>query len=165
MRPGDSGWGRRRLGRAIVIGLVATAVCLQFIRPTIAGSVSAAGSGLEADQEVPDDVRTILNHSCGDCHSNQCELPWYGRVAPVSWYISRHVDKGRAKLNFSDWSLKRDASGKVVHSVDDLQNICDVISKNTMPIWAYTLVHPTSRVSAADREKVCGWSDKLSAAH
>ena len=29
--------------------------------------------------------------------------PWYGKVAPISWLLTKHVNDGRAALNFSEW--------------------------------------------------------------
>jgi hypothetical protein len=45
-----------------------------------------------------------LTRACGNCHSNQMTLPWYGHIAPVSWWIKSYVREGREELNFSDWT-------------------------------------------------------------
>ena len=47
-------------------------------------------------------VGNILARACGNCHSNQTKLPWYGHVIPVSWWIDSHVRNGREALNFSE---------------------------------------------------------------
>ena len=36
-------------------------------------------------------------------HSNEVRTPWYGKVAPISWLLTKHVNDGRAALNFSEW--------------------------------------------------------------
>jgi Haem-binding domain len=41
--------------------------------------------------------------ACYDCHSNQTRWPLYSRVAPMSWLVTRDVQRGRDKLNFSTW--------------------------------------------------------------
>jgi hypothetical protein len=43
-----------------------------------------------------------LARACGNCHSNQTNLPWYGHVVPISWWIERHVREGRQELNFTE---------------------------------------------------------------
>ena len=53
--------------------------------------------------KAPQKVISILKRSCYDCHSNEVILPWYSKVAPISWTISRHIDLGRKWVNFSIW--------------------------------------------------------------
>ena len=48
-------------------------------------------------------TRELAVRACYDCHSNEVVTPWYGKVAPVSWWLATHVADGRAALNFSDW--------------------------------------------------------------
>ena len=45
-------------------------------------------------------VGAILDRSCQDCHSSRTTWPWYSRVAPVSWIVSKHVSEGREMLDF-----------------------------------------------------------------
>jgi hypothetical protein len=39
--------------------------------------------------DAPAEVKTILERSCFDCHSNRTRWPGYSRVAPVSWLVAR----------------------------------------------------------------------------
>ena len=48
-------------------------------------------------------TRSLAVRACYDCHSNEVNTPWYGKIAPVSWWITNHVNNGRAASNFSDW--------------------------------------------------------------
>jgi hypothetical protein len=57
------------------------------------------------------EVGNTLARACGDCHSNQTSLPWYGHVAPVSWWIHKHIREGRKELNFSSGRGIRHSSG------------------------------------------------------
>src|SRR4029079_17287386 len=52
-------------------------------------------------------TRALAVVACYECHSNEVKTPWYGKVAPVSWLVTHHVDDGRAALNFSEWSNTR----------------------------------------------------------
>ncbi len=50
------------------------------------------------DQEpLWDSVRTaeLVKVACYDCHSNEVVVPWYGKVAPVSWLVKHDIDEGR----------------------------------------------------------------------
>ncbi len=49
-------------------------------------------------------TRALAVQACFDCHSNETEWPWYSRVAPMSWLVEADVKKGRAALNFSEWT-------------------------------------------------------------
>lgn len=54
-----------------------------------------------------------------DCLSNEVVWPWYTNIAPVSWLATRDVDKGRHKLNFSEWNTgeqETDELGEVIES-------------------------------------------------
>ena len=48
-------------------------------------------------------TRELAVSACFDCHSNEVRTPWYGKIAPISWWLTNHVNEGRAALNFSDW--------------------------------------------------------------
>ena len=45
--------------------------------------------------------------ACLGCHSNEVEWPWYSDVAPISWVVTRHVDEGRDKVNYSEFTVDR----------------------------------------------------------
>ena len=49
-------------------------------------------------------TRQLFMAACADCHMNETQWPWYSSVAPVSWLVARHVQEGRERLNFSEWS-------------------------------------------------------------
>ena len=65
------------------------------------------------------EVGSTLARACGDCHSNQTSLPWYGHVAPVSWWIKSHVREGREELNFSEWTRY-----SALERHNELESIC-----------------------------------------
>ena len=94
-----------------------------------------------------------LVRACGNCHSNRTILPWYGRVAPVSWWIERHVREGREELNFSMWSTY-----SVQRKRGELESICGLISNGRMPPTSYRAVHPESRLQAQDKKVICAWA-------
>ena len=91
--------------------------------------------------------------ACGNCHSNQTNLPWYGHVAPISWWINSHVRDGRQALNFSEWMTY---SAHRRHS--ELESICGIISNGRMPPASYTLLHSEARLGAQDKKAVCIWA-------
>src|SRR5215471_5509363 len=67
------------------------------------------GRTIEASLDVPAPVQTILNKACKDCHSYETKLPWYGKIAPVSWMISAEIERARQVMNLSEWSVQAGA--------------------------------------------------------
>jgi Haem-binding domain len=93
--------------------------------------------------------RKALARACGNCHSNQTNLPWYGQVMPISWWIKRHVREGRQALNFTEWTTYSARRQR-----DELESICGV----RMPPASYRVLHPESRLEAEDKKLICAWA-------
>jgi hypothetical protein len=87
-------------------------------------------------------VKTLLKRACYDCHSNRTVWPWYAKVAPVSWLIQSDVDRGRQRLNFSEWDRpqwKAAGAGKR-------------IQRGSMPPWYYVLMHSRAHLSLTEKQ-------------
>ena len=141
--------------------LAALVGAMQFAGPKPVNPLSPEHDALEADPDVPAGMAKILERSCMDCHSNRTHWRWYSHVAPVSWYIHYHIEAGRKKMNLSEWSSRRDSAGVVIHSINDLEAVCDAVSKGTMPYRSYTLLHPDAVLSPSEKKAICDWTDKL----
>jgi hypothetical protein len=126
---------------------------VQFVRPERVNPPAAAGQSLEEHARVPAEVAGVLKRSCMDCHSNRTDWPWYSNVAPVSWFVTDHVNHGRRHLNFSEWGRyeRRRADGL-------LEEICKTVKSGFMPLDSYTLVHRGARLTPADVKMLCDWA-------
>src|SRR6266700_813731 len=124
---------------AIFAGLVIGS--FQFIpmrQPTLArGSADGPPHPVKLTNH---EVEQILNRSCADCHSSHAHLPWYGRVAPASWLIVRHMDQGINKLDLAAWDSRKPLRG-------EKEDICDAVSGHDMPLHSYTWIHPDTKLS------------------
>jgi hypothetical protein len=140
----------KRFFRSAVLTLLLGGAAAQFIRPNTANPPIDPERSLWNDRRVDPQVAAILRRACADCHSNETAWPWYSKISPVSWWVADHVNKGRAKLNFSDWS------GPMA---DELEEIGDSIHKRKMPLPSYLWIHRHSRLSAADRDLLMKWAD------
>ena len=94
----------------------------------------------------PPKIHQMLKNACYDCHSNETVYPNYAYVAPVSWSIKNHVNKGRKFLNFSEWGtfdpyLKKSMLEKSVRSIKDY----------SMPMPGYIARHPKANLTKAER--------------
>jgi hypothetical protein len=94
-----------------------------------------------------------LTRACGNCHSNQTNLPWYGHVVPISWWINRHVREGRQTLNFTEWTTY-----SARRRLDELESICGLVSSGRMPPASYRALHPESRLDTQDKKEICAWA-------
>lgn len=104
---------------------------------------------------APADVRSLLERSCYDCHSNRTRWPWYSRVAPFSWYLARHVGRGRADLNLTEWPLF-DAERQRYF----LSEMKGQVKNREMPLDSYLWLHRSARLSDEERESLILWLDE-----
>lgn len=120
------------------VGLVGLFVAIQFVPY----GWQHSNPPVTADAPWPSPATAKLaREACYDCHSNETKWPIYSRVAPVSWWVRNHVDEGRASLNFSEWhGRSRDAA--------------ETIQEGSMPPSYYTLLHPSARLNAAEKQQL-----------
>jgi Haem-binding domain len=111
------------------------------------------GAPLLAGNEVPPEVRAILDRSCRDCHSELTRYPWYSYVAPVSLLIRRDVTAGRARLNLSRWG-----DYTPIRRMRFLSEIANQVKDREMPLPAYTLIHRNARLSDSEVQTVFRWT-------
>src|SRR5260370_35067110 len=86
-----------------VVGMALRTIPSAIIHPygTVKGTRS--GAPLFTGAEVDSDVTWIFERSCGNCHSDRTEWPWYSYIAPLSWMIENDVHSGRSHMNLSHW--------------------------------------------------------------
>jgi hypothetical protein len=89
-------------------------------------------------------TRELAVRACFDCHSNETAWPWYSNVAPASWYVQRHVEEGRRQLNFSEFGIGHQEIG----------HTDEVVRNGEMPPGYYTPLHPSARLSDAERDEL-----------
>jgi len=109
---------------------------------------------IEAHLTVPQPVSALMDQSCRDCHSYGTRWPWYVRVAPASWFMAGHVKEAREHLNLSEWgAYDRDEMS------EKLGEMCGEVRDGNMPLPSYLLLHPGARLSEAEVELLCGWTE------
>ncbi len=70
----------------------------------------------------------------------------------MSWLVARDVALGRKELNFSEWGSYYPQTRK-----RKLQWMRRVLRERSMPPWAYRLMHPGARLTAAERATLDRW--------
>jgi hypothetical protein len=136
-----------RLIRRCAIGLAVVFVAIQLV------PVTRSNPPVEEEAPASDAVRGVLRRACYDCHSNETQWPWYGRLAPVSWLLARDVREGREAVNYSTWN-RLDAKQRA----KALKESWEEIEEGEMPPWFYLPAHPSARLSEQDRTLLRDWS-------
>jgi len=146
------------MGRSLKIvglGLIAVLALLQFFRPERNNAPLDRELDMLEVIAAPEPVANLIRSACYDCHSNQTVYPWYSRISPVSWYLNKHIVKGKKELNFSDYSLLDKAD-----KIGVLADFCDAVEAGTMPLQSFMLIHKDARLTPEERESLCNWSEK-----
>ncbi len=98
-------------------------------------------------------TRDLAQRACFDCHSNETVWPWYSRVAPVSWLVTNDVVDGRRTLNFSEWGVA--GTSKLGNNPSKAaRELEEKISRGSMPPGKYLLIHPTAKLSEAEKQQL-----------
>jgi len=107
--------------------------------------------------EGPDTkISDRLLSTCYDCHSHTTKYPWYTDVAPVSWWVKRHINLGRNKLNFSVWGDYSEE--KRSHK---LEECVEYTTKKWMPLGSYTWMHAGTKMNKEERAELVTFFEKL----
>ena len=145
---------KKALKWAAIVILVLFVVA-QAYRPDLSGPPVDESKSMRATAQLSPDVGATFDRACNDCHSSKTVWPWYSRIAPVSWWLKSHVDEGRRELNFSEWGTyaQRKKTAK-------LKEICEQVREGEMPLKSYLPLHPSARLSDADKKARCDWTDQ-----
>jgi hypothetical protein len=139
----------------VLVVLIALA---QLVRPLDAKPSTDQSRTIQAHLQQGSVVGAVLDRSCGNCHTNASEWPWYARIAPVSWAIAKGVREGREAVNFSEWSGYSPEQRR-----DLLTASCKAASNGKMPDRLYTTLRPEARLSTGDIEAICAASRQADA--
>lgn len=136
--------------KIILIVIVGLFIILQLI------PLNQTNPPVIQDASAPSDIDAILRNSCYDCHSNETVWPWYSRIAPGSFLITRDVVEGRKHLNFSEF-----ADMDAYDSTDIADEIIEVLDEEEMPIVPYLLLHPGASLNESQTQAIKDWAETL----
>jgi hypothetical protein len=98
-------------------------------------------------------AEAIARESCYDCHSNETKWWWATDIAPFSWLVQHDVDEGRAHLNFSEFD-----------GLPPADRFQEVVNGGEMPPLQYTSIHPSAKLTDAERQTLAqGYAAGLAA--
>jgi Haem-binding domain len=140
--------------KKILLFLLAALVIIQFIHPE-----KNKGTGHQANYignafTIPENVKSILEKACNDCHSNNTSYPWYSRVQPVDWWMDNHVRTGKKHLNLDEYT-NRDLRSQY----HKLEEIAEQVKDGEMPLESYTWLHKDAKLTETEKTSVINWAD------
>ncbi len=147
------------MGKKIIIALLVLLVVIQFIQPAKNVGEVITENDISKKYEMPEAVHSILVQKCYDCHSNNTLYPWYSNIQPVAWWINSHVEEGKGKLNFSEFTTYTEK--KANHK---LEEVSEAVTDGWMPLDSYVLIHRETKITAADTELINAWIKSLGVA-
>ncbi|MGH9868673.1 MAG: heme-binding domain-containing protein [Candidatus Polarisedimenticolia bacterium] len=147
--------GLKIIGVILVLGFLG----IQMMRPERNNPPSPPERHLAARLPMSLEAAAVFDRSCRDCHSNETRWPWYSEIAPTSWFVAGHVNHARSHLNISEWD--RYEPRKAAHHLEEM---CEKARNGTMPLPSYLWIHHGARLSEADIEALCAWTETASAA-
>ncbi len=137
------------------IGLLIVFLGMQAVQPERSNPPVDESRTLFALVETPPEVRAIIERSCYDCHSHQTRWPWYSYIAPASWLVAADVKEAREHLNLSEWDRYKE-----LRAIAKLDQMCQEVLDDRMPLPAYLWMHPSAKLSQADIDLLCDWVEK-----
>ena len=146
----------KKIIKILLAVIIPALIVIQFInRPDKSTTAEITAAHITKHLQVPANVESILKRSCYDCHSNHTSWPWYSSLAPVSWLVASDVEKGRKKMNFSEWTTLSDAKKEA-----RLDAICEEITADEMPLPPYLILHGDAKLSQEDKDVLCRWVEQ-----
>lgn len=139
--------------RKILIILLVVFIAIQFIQPARNTNGQVLPPDISKVVSMPENVQSLLQVACYDCHSNHTRYPWYTYVQPIGWILRNHISEGKKELNFSDfgtYSQRRQES--------KFKSIVSQIKDGEMPLYSYTIIHKNARLSKEEKALIIDWA-------
>lgn len=146
----------RKFGWLAGVLVVVVLLALQVRRPNYDLAATSPDLAMEAQLHPSPQIQHMLQQSCYSCHSAQAEIPWYGHVWPTSHLLQNDVRRGRARLDFSNWTNLSPEMSRI-----RLLDACRMMRESKMPVWYYRPIHPGSSPKPAEVDAFCSWAQSL----
>jgi len=147
---------KRRL-KWIVVAVIAAFGLMQLTNAARTYPAVVPGHDLLSADPPPPQISAILRTACYDCHSYETHWPWYGHVAPVSWWLDSHVRDARERLNFSEWPR-----GDAERAARKWNHVAESVRDGDMPLPSYTRIHRAARLTEDQRKQLVDWAEQES---
>ena len=141
--------------KKIILAFGVVFIAIQFIQPAHNKSGQVLPTDFATVFVVPNNVQSVLQNTCYDCHSNNTIYPWYSNIQPMAWMMRRHVYNGKEKLNFSVFG-----SNSKRKQISKLKGIANQIKDDEMPISSYKWMHTKANLTKEEKFLIIDWMNK-----
>ena len=128
-----------------LLALIVFFFFIQLIHPDWEKIIGSTSQPTASEIHAPENVKIILSNSCFACHSDQNRLSWFDKITPANFLVASHIQKGKAVLNFSEWSKLTPPQQQ-----SELFYSLNKIIENEMPVASYAMVHPEAKLSTEE---------------
>ena len=142
--------------KKILLVLLAAFIVIQFIHPKKNTAEGPQPNYIGNTYTVPEDVKSILAKACNDCHSNNTVYPWYARIQPVDWWLTKHVNDGKKHINYDEYTNK-----SLRYQYHKMEETIEMIKEGEMPLDSYTWVHKDAKLSDEEKVKLTSWAETV----
>lgn len=138
--------------KKILLVFLLVFIAIQFVHPARNKGSNEQPADFAKVFQLPAGIRSILQNACYDCHSNNTNYPWYSSVQPIDWMMARHINNGKAKLNFTLFG-----SNSQRKQISKLKEMVNQLKDDEMPLSSYKLMHSKARLSHQEITLLTGW--------
>jgi hypothetical protein len=142
--------------KRILLFLLVILVVIQFIHPAKNISNGDQPNNIAKAYNVPADVKIILDKACMDCHSNNTRYPWYSKIQPVDWWLTKHINEGKRGFNFDEYTNK-----SLRYQFNKMGDVTELVKKNDMPLDSYTWIHKDAILNDQEKTALINWSEGI----
>ncbi len=142
--------------KKILIVLLIIFVLIQFYRPARNLAGQQQPNDISQVYAVPENVHTILNKACYDCHSNNTRYPWYAEIQPVRFLLDDHIEEGKRELNFNEFKTFAPRRQYI-----KLEETIKQVKEDEMPLSSYTFIHTDAKLSDTEKQSLMTWAQNI----
>lgn len=142
----------KALGWILLIAIIG----IQFFKPAKNQETALSANHISNLSAIPEDVNTILEKACNDCHTNNSRYPWYFHIQPVGIWMNGHIKEAKSKLNFSEYTNKRPR-----YQYHKMEEVKEMVEEKKMPLPSYTWTHKDARLTPEEKVKLMDWANSV----
>ncbi len=139
--------------KKILLFVIIVLVAIQFIRPAKNNTTTPQLNYIGNHYTVPQNVKTIIDKACMNCHSNNTIYPWYNNFQPVAWWLATHINDGKKKWNFDEFGTYKPK--KQDHKMEE---VIEMVKEKEMPLKSYIWLHGNADLSQEERISITNWA-------
>jgi len=145
-----------KIVKKILLILLVLFVIAQFFGPEKNQGDLASVQPFLDETNPPETVKSILNESCYDCHSDVTRYPWYNKITPVNYWLAEHVNDGKKHFNFSNW-----VGNSTKRKDNKMEELIEMVEEKEMPLESYILVHQEAKLSGDQIKAIVDWAKQV----